>query len=308
MKEKIIFIALLCFGFLSCTKEKTDYLAEIETVVPDYTEFKEAASIQGSGYRVILEALNGTFYTGYNDIRLRVHRMDTDEEVEATSVTFLPIRWTGVETTDSAPHQYELTYDSDKGYYSGYSVFTSETKGQSHWEVYISFNIAGQKYFVHQEVSVQQQDNKNLSMTEFTGEDGERYYIALIAPRVPKVAENELVAGVYKRNTPEQPSTGNFPDPAQYSYSQVNDFVLQLDPRMPEPSMGNHSSPGNKDLVQQSDGLYYGLVNYTMTGNWTLNLILLNPHGAIVKGTEVPADFTPGVEGIKSELHIDILF
>lgn len=187
MKEKIIFIALLCFGFLSCTKEKTDYLAEIETVVPDYTEFKEAASIQGSGYRVILEALNGTFYTGYNDIRLRVHRMDTDEEVEATSVTFLPIRWTGAETTDSAPHQYELTYDADKGYYSGYSVFTSETKGQSHWEVYISFNIAGQKYFVHQEVSVQQQDNKNLSMTEFTGEDGERYYIALIAPRVPRL-------------------------------------------------------------------------------------------------------------------------
>jgi hypothetical protein len=77
---------------------------------------------------------------------------------------------------------------------------------------------------------------------------------------------------------------------------------------MPEPSMGNHSSINNKDLTQQNDGLYHGVVNYTMTGNWTLNFIMLNQNGKILKGTEVPTDFTPGVEGVKSELYIDILF
>jgi len=83
---------------------------------------------------------------------------------------------------------------------------------------------------------------------------------------------------------------------------------LQLDPRMPEPSMGNHSSPNIKDLKQQNDGLYHGVVNYTMTGNWTLNFIMQNQDGQIIKGTVVPDDFTPGIEGVKSDLHIDILF
>ena len=77
---------------------------------------------------------------------------------------------------------------------------------------------------------------------------------------------------------------------------------------MPEPSMGNHSSPNNKDLVQGDDGFYHGVVNYTMTGNWTLNFIFMNQNGKILKGTEVPKDFTPGVECKKSELFIDILF
>jgi hypothetical protein len=45
-----------------------------------------------------------------------------------------------------------------------------------------------------------------------------------------------------------------------------------------------------------------------MTGNWTLNFIMQNQVSKILKGTIVPTTFTPGVEGVKSELHIDILF
>jgi len=72
--------------------------------------------------------------------------------------------------------------------------------------------------------------------------------------------------------------------------------------------MGNHSSPNNQDLTQQSDGLYHGVVNYTMTGNWTLNFILQDESGQTIKGTEVSTEFTPGIDGEKGELYIDILF
>lgn len=145
-------------------------------------------------------------------------------------------------------------------------------------------------------------------MVSFFGNDDEQYFIALLGPRAPKVAENNLQAGIYKYNKPSTPANGTFPDPTQFNYSEVKGFTLKLDPRMPEPSMGNHSSPNNKDLVQGDDGFYHGVVNYTMTGNWTLNFIFMNQNGKILKGTEVPKDFTPGVEGKKSELFIDILF
>jgi hypothetical protein len=198
----------------------------------------------------------------------------------------------------SCPYQYTPDYKPDGKYYSGYSVFTDKSNTTTNWKLYLSFMLNQKTYTFSKDITVNEQSNKNLNMTSFTGNDGEQYYIALISPQKPKVAENKLVAGIYKYNKPAV-STGNFPDPSQFSYSEVKGYTLQLDPRMPEPSMGNHSSPNNKDLIQENDGLYHGIVNYTMTGNWTLNFIMLNENGKIIKGTKVSTDFTPGVPGLK---------
>lgn len=308
MKKAIFFLTAVCLSVASCTKEKTDYEAEIDTVVAGHYEFKEAVAINSDGYHISIEALNGTFYKGYNEIRLKVMNTRTSEKANASAATFLPVITNVDGSQASCPHKYDLAYNSGDQYFSGYTVFTNEGDTGESWELYISFTINDQTYSAKQTITVQEQTNKNLNMKTFTGKDGGQYCIALVAPQKPKVAENELVAGIYKFNQPTSPPSGSFPDPSQFSYTEINGYTLQLDPRMPEPSMGNHSSINNKDLTQQSDGLYHGVVNYTMTGNWTLNFIILNQNGKILKGTEVPTDFTPGVEGVKSELYIDILF
>lgn len=302
------FTALFCFTVLSCTKEKTDYQAETDPAVIEHHEFKEAYSIHSGGYRISIEALNGMFYKGYNELRLKIMDSRTNQETDVSAVTFLPIVAHADGRNASCPHLYDLLRRNGENHFSGYAVFTEESDNDTKWELYIGFTANGQSYAITQEVAVHEQANKNRNMTTFTGKDGQQYFIALIAPQRPKVGENELVAGIYRYDRPGNPPSGSFPDPTQYSYTAVNGFTLQLDPRMPEPSMGNHSSPNNNDLTQEDDGLYHGIVNYTMTGNWTLNFILLNHQGQILKGTVVPDDFTPGVEGVKSELHIDILF
>ena len=307
MKFFNFMVIALCFAVTSCTLDKTDFEAEINRDVTEYFEFKEAVSLHTNGYKISIEALNGTLYKGYNEIRLKITNTQTNQAVSNSEITFLPILSDLDNNKTSCPHRYNLVYNAEEKYYSGYAVFTSESNPMGIWEVYISFTNNNQTFTVHQPVNVQVQTNKNLNMTSFTGNDGEQYFIALVAPQKPKVAVNELVAGIYKYNQPTTP-VGNFPDPSQFSYSEVSNHTLLLDPRMPEPSMGNHSSPNNQDLTQHTDGLYYGMVNYTMTGNWTLNFILRNPNGEVIKGTEVPTDFTPGIEGAKSELHIDILF
>ncbi len=308
MNKILIFLTVACFAVVSCTKDKTDYEAEIDTIVTEYDEFKEAVVLHSGGYQVNIEALNSTFYKGYNEIRVKVMNGQTDVSANISAITFLPIRTDADESKASCPHRRDLVYRTDGNYFSGYSVFTGESNTDGSWEVYVNFSVAGQAYTAKQNIVVQEQINKNLNMTTFTGADNEQYFIALVSPQRPKVAENVLVAGIYKFNEPAGPPSGNSPDPLQFSYTEVSGYTLQLDPRMPEPSMGNHSSPNNKDLTQQSDGLYHGTVNYTMTGNWTLNFILLDHDGQVIKGTEVPTDFTPGVAGVKSELHIDVLF
>ncbi|WP_433763564.1 hypothetical protein [Flavobacterium ginsenosidimutans] len=305
--KSLIYGIIALFVVTSCTIDKTDYNAEIGSEVPDNYEFKEAVSFTSGNYKISIDALNGTFYKGYNELHLKIVNTQNNQEVTTSAVTFLPIISNADGSKSSCPHEYNVAYDSANKYYSGYSVFTGESTTTASWKLYISFTVDNQTYEINKDISVEKQSNKNLNMTAFTGKDDEQYIIALISPQKPTVSENPLVAGVYKYNKPTTPAD-TFPDPAQFSYSEVVGYTLRLDPRMPEASMGNHSSPNNKDLTRQNDGLYHGVVNYTMTGNWTLNLIMMNQNGLILKGTVVPTDFTPGVEGVKSELYIDTLF
>ena len=57
------------------------------------------------------------------------------------------------------------------------------------------------------------------------------------------------------------------------------------------PSMGNHGSPNNTDLIQSSIGNFYeGKLSLTMTGYWKINMQLLNASGEILKGEAVTAE------------------
>lgn len=307
--QRIFFVLVaVSFAYISCTKDKTAYEAGGDTGTTEQYGFKEAFVKDTAGYSIRVETVNGAFRKGYGALRLAITHSETGQLVIPSSVTFLPVKTDIDGNTVSCPHRYDFIYQPDEQYFSGYSVFTGERNADESWKLYIGFTIEGQTYKVVQPIRVEQQTNPNLGITMFTGKDKEEYVLALIAPQQPKVGENKLVAGIYKSNKPTQASSGTFPDPSQFSYTEVNGYTLLLDPRMPEPSMGNHSSPNNVDLTQQDDGLYYGVVNYTMTGNWTLNFIMLNPDGEILRGTKVPAAFTPGVEGEKSELFLDILF
>ena len=306
--QKIIVIISLCLLFISCTKEKTDYEAEIGTEQPGQLEFKEAYSFEKNGLKVSVQALNGTLTKGYNELRLKVYNKENNAEINSAALGFLPILNDAQGNQVSCPHRYQLVYNSAEKFYAAYAVFTELSSSENKWDLYLRLKVGNQEVLIKEPITVKEQTNKNLNMVSFFGNDDEQYFIALLGPRAPKVAENNLQAGIYKYNKPSTPANGTFPDPSQFNYSEVKGFTLKLDPRMPEPSMGNHSSPNNKDLVQGDDGFYHGVVNYTMTGNWTLNFIFMNQNGKILKGTEVPKDFTPGVEGKKSELFIDILF
>lgn len=308
MKRNIVFFAVLCILLMSCTKEKTDYEAVIDTEVIEHDEFKEVYVTHSDEYKVSVEALNGAFYRGYNEIRVKITNDQTGEKADVIEVTVLPILSHANGERTSCPHRYDLIYKQKESYFSGYSVFTDESGEGKTWELYLGFKVGGETHTVKQNITVSEQTNRNLNMTTFKGNDGQLYFIALVSPQKPKVGENELVVGIYRHEPPSSLPSGDFSDPSEFSYTEVSNYILKLDPRMPDPSMGNHSSPNNEDLTQREDGLYKGVVNYTMTGNWTLNFILLNPQREIVKGTVVPDDFTPGVEGVKGELHIDILF
>ena len=306
MKSFYYFVAIILFA-TACTIEKTDYDSELIIEVPNQEQFEEMLQTSQSGYTISIESSDGKLYKGYNAIRVKIKNTNTLEEITNAKVMMLPLFKTNDgNTIGTCPATNQLLYSSKEKYYEGYIIFTQENRDHQ-WDLLFQMIIDEQQISYQSTVKVAVQSNKNLNMTTFVGYDEVEYTIALAAPSAPRVAENELVACIYKRNA-SVVIDGKNDEELFNVFTTADNYILHLDPRMPEPSMGNHSSPNNKDLIQAQDKRYYGTVNYTMTGNWTLNFILENHQGRILKGTKVPTDFTPGVEGVKSELHIDILF
>ena len=54
---------------------------------------------------------------------------------------------------------------------------------------------------------------------------------------------------------------------------------VEIDPQMP--SM-NHGSPNNVNPVHIENGHYLGVVNFTMTGWWQVNLLIKDGEGNIL--------------------------
>src|SRR5690606_11289766 len=113
------FFLIGCLSVVACTKDKTDYDAEIDRGIIEHFEFKEAVHSDNGAYAISVEALNGTFYRGYNEIRLRITDSKTKENVKASSVKLLPIMTNADGREVSCPHRFDLIYRPDNNYFSG---------------------------------------------------------------------------------------------------------------------------------------------------------------------------------------------
>jgi len=70
------------------------------------------------------------------------------------------------------------------------------------------------------------------------------------------------------------------------TFNQVENYTIQLDPRMPD--MDNHTSPNNVNLIYDStSGIYKGKLNLTMSGYWKVNLIVRDANNTILKGDSI---------------------
>lgn len=88
------------------------------------------------------------------------------------------------------------------------------------------------------------------------GADSKQYFITLIQPMTPKVGINDFMIGIHTKEN-------------MMSFPPVTDLTVEMEPSMP--SMG-HGSPNNVNPVHQELGHYLGKVNFTMTGDWIIEL------------------------------------
>ncbi|MFD2550598.1 hypothetical protein ACFSQP_02095 [Bizionia sediminis] len=283
MKLKFIipalFIALL---FSACSEDDT---TNDTPTFNELTGLNKVQDLTNSTHTIELYNATGRFYTGYNEISLRIKDNATNSYVKNAAITWMPVMQMPT-MQHSCPKTNPVKALGKETVYTGNIVYQMAFTDGSGWSLTVNYTINGMDYTVTAPITVMQSSKQNVASV--LGSDNKRYVVAMIAPKNPIIGNNELVVGLYQMEN-------------MMTFSEVPDYSLTLDPRMP--GMGNHSSPNNTSLVFNSaDKQYYANLSLTMTGYWVLNLQLLDSEGNVLKGEPVT------LENTQSSLYLELEF
>lgn len=258
------FFSLLAIALLfSCSSDDDN----IDNSINETEDLTLVKNIENNQHTLSVFTENGLFQLGYNKIYFQIK--DGENFVDNAQVSWKPIMHM-TDMSHSCPYSIISRKPNTETLYEGYIVFQMPGNDLEHWELTFNYTINGEDFTVSENISVPPSDKKRVNV--FMGSDDVRYIVALIEPTDPQVAVNDMTAGVFKME-----NMMNFP--------VVDNYTLKIDPRMP--SMGNHSSPNNVNLMQEAQDLYHGKLSLTMTGYWKINLQLLNAQNKVLKGEEI---------------------
>jgi len=208
---------------------------------------------------------------GYNPLLFRVKEQETNRYVDAYTVEFKPVMHM-INNMHSCPISSELSV-VDQQIKKGFAIFQMPSNSQEYWELSFDLTLNGQTWSSSKQLEVYLPSDGYKNSTVFLGADQKKYVLALVDPKTPKVAINEMSMKLYRMDT-------------MMSFSVVEGGLITLDPRMP--GMDNHSSPNNEDLVFNSNsGSYEGKLSLTMTGYWKLNLQFYDATSTLISGNPV---------------------
>ncbi len=292
IKKTTFIVALHCIAFFlfSCEKEYPGSSVD-EDPVANLTKVQEFTD---NSYTLSIYTESGAWNLGYTKAYFTLQDKE-GKWIEDAVLTSFPEMNMGT-MTHSTPHS-EITKVQGRPLYEAYYCFLMYSgQGSGTWYMDFSYSvgsITGQ--FERVEIDVKnvfrpdgKTDRKVIQSLVALDQNQSRYVVTLVEPLHPKVGFNRITAYVHERKDAN-------------TFVPVENFTLTLDPRMP--SMENHSSPNNVDLTYQKvDQLYTGTVNFSMTGYWRLNLILLNEKEEILYGNPVTNDLET------SSLYFEIEF
>jgi len=280
---KLIYILpiILITLFTSCDSDDNEIIAPTS----ETENLQKVQELSNTDHTVEVYTKSGTFYTGYNDISIRIKNNADDTYFETYTIDWMPMMNMG-SMNHSCPKS-SITKSTGKStIYTGYLIYQMTGMDGSGWSLKFMYTIDDVDYMVEEEITVIQNTRQNV--TTFTGSDSVKYIAAIIEPINPAIAINDLKVGLYKMES-------------MMMFPTVADYTIGLDPRMP--SMGNHSTPNNTDLTYNApDKMYHGNLSLTMTGYWVLNLKLMSVDDTLLKGEDV-TDVNP-----QSSLYLELEF
>lgn len=265
---KYIGLLFMLILTVACKKEKITPDPETPT-----EQFKDkltlVQTISNDTQKIDIYTTNGKLIQGYNKVYFQLKNNDGSLVNNAT-ITWSPLMHM-TSMNHAGPKSAISVAAESADFYEGYLVFQMAGNTTEYWDLTFNYSINGTDYSMVGKLDVIAAAKRRV--LSFTGTDNVKYVLAMVEPSTPIVGSNAMKALLFKMEN-------------MMSFPMVDGYSVNIDPRMP--SMGNHSSPNNVDLVQTSAGnTYDGTVNFTMSGYWKINLMVKNASGDTLKGEAV---------------------
>lgn len=270
--KKIKSISLLLCSILILASCSSDDSSPVNPEVDPIEGWHKIQDLSTDQFSVELYSQNQQrLQVGSNSIVARIKAISTTDNSEITFTNWKTTMHMGT-MQHGAPVLNLRPFHNKPNLFEGNLMFQMASDGnENYWELEVQFEHRGQKVVVSKKVDVF--PSKHQTIQSFKGSDNKNYVIALIAPNSPKIGINDMTTALFKMESMD-------------SFTIVNQYKVQIDPRMP--SMQNHSSPNNVHLTQSiGDLLYHGKLSLTMTGYWKINLQLLDNSGTLIKGETI---------------------
>jgi len=268
---KYITYFLFLLFFVSCNNNDP-----VTPITSNYIKVAEAISTNSS-FKVEMYSQDSLF-VGYNNLYFKISDNITGISINQAALVLHPLMDMGT-FKHSCPVENPTGNLPANGYYAGVIIFSMP--GVNSWSIGVDISANGKT------------ETSLLSLTKVSGTNPVRkivvidsvmnagiltqtkYPISLVMPAAWKVGINTFEITVNMMQ-----DMMNFP--------VCSDLTVEITPEMP--SMG-HGSPNNVNPVYVGNGHYVGSVNFTMTGDWRIHMV-------IKKGTRI----------ISSKTFFDIYF
>ncbi|PYF70594.1 FixH family protein [Pedobacter nutrimenti] len=254
--KKLYAFAFLLVIFAACKKDGN--------AVPDPKEGLQKISeayAPGISTKVELWAKNG-LSTGYNQLFVILYDSVSNQAVTKAVIKILPVmnmEMNGMHMSHSTPCVQPESDLAENTLFPFAAVFTmAGNTEQNKWSFEISIKRDGQTKTGIARLGIKVGPSSPERVKMLTTAEGDKLVVAYFFPISPKIGINELEIIVYRQQN-------------LMSFVPAEDYLLASTPEMP--AMG-HGSPNNVDPAYAKNGGYRGKVNFTMTGDWRINLEL----------------------------------
>jgi hypothetical protein len=253
------FIFLIIFSSLlfSCTDDNDVQINPLD----GYTKLNEGYAL-GAKAKVELWGQKN-FFMGYNKLIAVVYdSLNLKEKITDAHVHFLPLmtmKMNGMTSQHSAPVEDPAEEPVDD-VFPGAIAFVMPSSDGGTWTLGVS--VHNHKYdkegVAKFNITVGNPATPVMNVFTATTPDQTKLVLSLLQPSAPKVGMNDIEFTIHLKET-------------MMSWPASNDYTIEITPEMP--SMG-HGSPNNVNPVSSGNGHYKGKVNFTMTGEWRINVLV----------------------------------
>ena len=258
--------AIAAFALGSCNKT-TDPEPTPKDPFKDLILIGETSAV-GSGTTIKLYS-DDELFVGYNHLYVAVYDSSNSKvQITDANITFKPMMDMGAMKHTCPVENPTATVDAKTKAFKGAAVYIMPTTATGFWTMNIEIEnkVLGQTGMASLPITVVEKDEPRL-ITFISEFDGAKLFVARIDPVNPEIGLNDIVFGIYQKES-------------MMSFPTVDGYVMEMEPEMP--SM-NHGSPNNVNPVSIGGGKYKGVVNFTMTGYWKINLDFKTANGDDIK-------------------------